>query len=103
MAPRPSSAKDQETSPFRSFQRGRDYALPKSNCPNRSEWRVLPGKSPERLSPYYQIGCEFGSALILSWRNEGSEPVYVCGEHAKQFEYCGARASASEVSGETNE
>lgn len=103
MAPRPSSAKDQETSPFRLFQRGGNYALPKSNCPNRSEWRVLPGKSPERLSPYYQIGCEFGSALILSWRNEGSEPVYVCGEHAKQFEYCGARASGSEASSETNE
>ena len=103
MAPRPSSAKDQETSPFRLFQRGRNYALPKSNCPNRAEWRVLPGKSPERLSPYYQIGCEFGSALILSWRNEGSEPVYVCGEHAKQFEYCGARERGSEASGEANE
>jgi hypothetical protein len=102
MAPHPSSAKDQENSPFRLFQRGRNYALPKSNCPNRSEWRVLPGKPPERLSPYYQLGCEFGSALILSWRNEGSEPVYVCGEHAKQFEYCGARASASEPSSEAS-
>ena len=102
MAPPPSSAKDQENGPFRVFQRGRNYALPKSTCPNRSEWRVLPGKAPERLSPYYQLGCEFGSALILSWRNEGSEPVYVCGEHAKEFEYSGVRASASGRPNETS-
>lgn len=46
---------------------------------------MLPGKPPEHLSPYYQLACEFGSSLILSWRNEGSEPVYVCEEHAKEF------------------
>jgi hypothetical protein len=101
MASPPSSAKAREDSPFRLFQRGRNYSLPKSTCPNRSEWRVLPGKAPERLSPYYQLGCEFGSALILSWRNEGSEPVYVCGEHAKEFEYSGVRASASSSAAET--
>ena len=55
-------------------------------CPNRSEWRMPPGKPPERLSPYYQLPCDFGSPLIASWGTEEStEPLYFCESHAKQF------------------
>lgn len=55
-------------------------------CANRSEWRFTPGKSPERLSPYYQLPCDFGSSLIASWGSEeGSEPLYFCESHAKGF------------------
>src|SRR5579862_3840437 len=90
------NAKPQDDNPLRSLQRGRNYALPKSQCTNRSVWRVLPGKPPERLSPYYQLGCEFGSSLmLLSWRYEGCEPFYVCEEHARELEHsAAARVSA---------
>ena len=55
-------------------------------CTNRSQWRLLPGKPPERLSPYYQLACDFGSSLIASWgTEEGTEPIYFCEGHAKQF------------------
>jgi hypothetical protein len=84
-----------ENNPLRPLQRGRHFALPKSHCSNRSEWRVLPGKPPERLSPHYYLGCEFGSPLMMSWRNDGSEPIYLCEKHAKEFGYpAGVRARA---------
>jgi hypothetical protein len=97
------SAKAKEDDRLRLLQRGRACAPPKSHCPNRSEWRVVPGRPPERLSPYYQLICEFGSSLILSWRNEGSEPVYVCEEHAKGFEHSAdVRASTGSRPSETS-
>jgi hypothetical protein len=55
-------------------------------CTNRSEWRLPPGKHPERLSPYYQLACDFGSSLMVAWgTEEGTEPIYLCEAHAKQF------------------
>jgi hypothetical protein len=57
----------------------------KKQCTNRAAWRVQPGKPPERLSPHYRLDCEYGSSLVLSWKNEGYEPVYVCEEHAKSL------------------
>jgi hypothetical protein len=105
MAAPHSSAKAQEDHALRPLQRGRHYALPKSHCANRSEWRVLPGKPPERLSPYYQLGCEFGSSLMIAWRKYGNEPIYVCEEHAKELGHsANVRASAGNLPGdvETN-
>src|SRR6185503_12011213 len=64
-----------------------NYALPKDHCKNRSDWRLLPGKSPERLSPHYQLNCEFGTALMITCRNDGGEPLYVCEQHAKELGY----------------
>jgi hypothetical protein len=101
MAAPHTSAKAQDDNPLRPLKRGRNYAMPKGHCTSRSEWRVLPGKPPERLSPYYQLACEFGSSLMLSWRSEGSEPVYVCEEHAKELEHSApVRESASSPSSE---
>src|SRR5579862_5655622 len=62
-----------------------NFALQKNLCVNRSEWRLLPGKPPERLSPYYQLVCEFGTSVMTSWAKDGNEPVYVCEEHAKEL------------------
>jgi hypothetical protein len=100
-----SSAKAQEDDSLRPLQRGRNCVVPKSHCTNRSAWRVLPGKPPERLSPYYQLGCDFGSSLmLLSGRNDGCEPVYVCEEHAKELEHSAdARAAAGNGSSELGE
>jgi hypothetical protein len=54
-------------------------------CTNRSAWRLPPGKTPERLSPYYQLDCDFGTALVLIWKTDGTEPLYLCEEHAKEL------------------
>jgi len=87
-APYTSSVKLEKHNALRPLGRGRyNYALPKGHCTNRSEWRLLPGKSPERLSPYYQLNCDFGTSLMISWRNEGGEPLYVCEAHAKELGY----------------
>src|SRR5580658_9171949 len=95
------SAKAQEDHSLRPFRRNLNYGLPKNHCKNRSEWRILPGKPPEPLSPYYHLGCEFGSSLMLCHRDEGSEPVYVCQEHAKELGHAtDVRASAGELSKE---
>jgi hypothetical protein len=104
MAAPHSSAKAQEGNAQRPLQRGRNYALPKSHCTNRSEWRVLPGKPPERLSPYYQLDCEFGSSLMIALRKYGYEPIYLCEEHAEELEHsAGVRASAGNPSGAARE
>jgi hypothetical protein len=57
----------------------------KRHCANRAEWRIQPGRPAEHLSPHYRLDCEYGSSLVQSWKNEGYEPIYVCGEHANQF------------------
>jgi hypothetical protein len=57
----------------------------RDHCANRSQWRVAPGKAPERLSPHYQLGCDYGSALIDLWKGEGTEPLYVCDGHVAEF------------------
>lgn len=60
-------------------------------CARRAEWRFLPGKSPGRLSPYYQLRCDSGSPLIASFGSEEwSEPLYFCETHAKEFQSCAA-------------
>jgi len=101
MAAPHSSAKAQEDNALRPLQKGRHYALPKGDCINRSEWRVLPGKPPERLSPYYRLDCEFGTSLMIAWGKYGNEPIYVCEEHAKELEHSAdVRASAGNLSGE---
>jgi hypothetical protein len=100
-APYTSSAKAEKHDPLRPLRLGRhNYALPKGHCTNRSEWRLLPGKPPERLSPYYQLSCDFGTSLMISWRNEGGEPLYVCEAHAKELGYpADVCASAGKLSG----
>src|SRR5258705_13942355 len=101
-APHTSSAKPETSDPLRSLRRNRcNYALPKNHCPNRSDWRLLPGKSPERLSPYYQLHCEFGTPLMITCRNDGGEPLYVCEEHAKELGYPASLGeNASSLSGQ---
>ena len=101
-APHPSSDAKKDN-PLRPLQRRGSLPLPKASCTSRSQWRVLPGKAPERLSPYYQLNCEFGSPLMLSWRDEGNEPVYLCEEHVKDWgNTADARASAKQPSGKTD-
>src|SRR5579862_7722796 len=85
MTAHPDSATAQEEVALRPLQRGGNYSLPKGHCTNRSQWRVPPGKPPERLSPHYRLDCEFGSSLMLIWRNDGTEPIYLCEEHAQEL------------------
>jgi hypothetical protein len=85
MAASHSTAKVQTDAPSRPRNPNQNSASAKARCASRAAWRVQPGKPAERLSPHYRLGCEYGSALVQSWENEGYEPVYVCEEHAKSL------------------
>jgi hypothetical protein len=88
------SSRTQDDKTLRAQRRGRNYSMPKSRCKTRSEWRVRPGKSPERLPAHYHLECEFGSDVMLSWRDDGVEPLYVCEEHAKEIAHLAELRSA---------
>jgi hypothetical protein len=59
--------------------------VPKRICPSRAEWRLQPGRPAEALSPHYRLDCDYGTVVITSWEDGGSEPIYVCESHAKQL------------------
>jgi hypothetical protein len=59
--------------------------VPKRVCSSRAEWRLQPGKPAEALSPHYRLDCDYGTGVITCWEDGGSEPIYVCGSHAKQL------------------
>jgi hypothetical protein len=45
-----------------------------------------PGKPAEHLSANYQLGCEYGNALMLTyWQGDGTEPIYLCEDHATEL------------------
>jgi hypothetical protein len=46
---------------------------------------VLHGKAAERLSSYYQLGCDHGTTIMMSWENGGVAPIYLCESHATQL------------------
>lgn len=47
---------------------------------------MLPGKPAEHLSEHYQLGCEYGNALLMSyWEDDGIEPIYLCETHAAEL------------------
>jgi len=52
----------------------------KRHCTNRAEWRLLRGQPAQRLSVHYQLGCDYGTALITIYK-EG-DPVFLCASHA---------------------
>jgi hypothetical protein len=44
---------------------------------------MLPGKPAEHLSANYQLGCDYGNALMMTyWQDDGTEPIYLCENHA---------------------
>jgi hypothetical protein len=88
------SPKTLDDKTVRAQRRGRNYSMPKSRCKTRSEFRVRPGKPPEHLPAHYHLECEFGSDVMLSWRDDGVEPLYVCEEHAKEIAHLAEVRSA---------
>ncbi len=68
----------------------------KHPCKNRSEWRLPPGKPPERLPQYCQYACDFGTPLMLALNDvQRSQPIYLCGTHATEI----GRSTAASTSG----
>src|SRR5205085_9296100 len=61
-----------------------NYRVAKLHCRMRAEWRFQPGKRAERLSAYYRLDCDYGTAVMICWQNGGIEPVYLCEDHAKE-------------------
>ncbi len=54
-------------------------------CTSRAEWCLQTGKAAKTLSPHYRLGCDYGTAVIVLWKEGGGEPIYVCDDHAKQL------------------
>jgi hypothetical protein len=51
-------------------------------CTRPAEWRLQRGSRIEHLPSYYQLPCDHGRAVMLSWENGGNGPVYLCETHA---------------------
>jgi hypothetical protein len=59
--------------------------VPKRHCTQRAEWRLPPAKPAEHLSPYYQLGCDYGTPLMTTYNDgETTEPLYLCETHAAE-------------------
>lgn len=59
--------------------------MPKRVCTQRAEWRLVPGKSAQRLAAHYQLECDYGTAVITIFKeSDGNEPVYLCESHVAQ-------------------
>ena len=76
--------------------------MPKLHCTHRAEWQLTPGKPAKRLSPHYQLGCDYGTPVITIYKeSDGVEPIYLCDSHAKEVERSttirAARPSAAEA------
>lgn len=54
-------------------------------CTSRAEWQLQTGRPAKPLSPNYRLDCDFGTAVIVLWKEGGGEPIYVCDSHAKQL------------------
>jgi hypothetical protein len=59
--------------------------VPKRNCIQRAGWKLQTGKPAEALSANYRLDCDFGTAVVTCWEKGGSEPIYVCENHAKEL------------------
>jgi hypothetical protein len=74
-----------------------------SQCKNRAESRFVPGKSIERLSPYYRLSCDAGTSLINTWGiDENTEPLYFCEAHANEFKSSAAFRRGAESTARRN-
>src|SRR5215469_3870059 len=60
-------------------------AVSQRNCTSRAKWRLQTGKPAKSLSPHYRLDCDYGTPVIICWKEGGSEPIYVCDSHAKQL------------------
>ena len=61
--------------------------MPKRPCTCRAEWRLVPGKTAQRLSTHYQLDCDYGTPLITIFKqSDGNEPIYLCGAHVTEVQ-----------------
>jgi hypothetical protein len=58
--------------------------MSKPPCANRAEWQFELGKPAKKLSPHYQLNCDHGTAIMVCREQGGSEPVYLCEQHAEE-------------------
>ena len=42
-----------------------------------------------RLSSYYQLACDYGTAVMISWERGGVAPIYLCESHVTQMGWSG--------------
>lgn len=57
--------------------------MPKRQCANRAEWRLLRGKPTQQLPAQYRLDCDYGMPVITIFNEgEGDAPIYLCAVHA---------------------
>jgi hypothetical protein len=54
-------------------------------CSSPAEWRLQTGRPAKALLPHYRLDCDYGTSIIMSWKEGSGEPIYVCDSHAKQL------------------
>lgn len=54
--------------------------MPKRPCTNRAQWRLVRGQASQRLSPHYQLDCDYGTSLTAIYK-EG-DAVFLCEAHS---------------------
>ena len=56
--------------------------MPKRVCTQRAEWRLVPGKTAQRLAAHYQLECDYGTPVVTIFKeSDGNDPVYLCESH----------------------
>src|SRR5579863_4280345 len=60
-------------------------AVLKRYCKDYAEWRLLPGKVPERLAAHYRLSCDYRTGIMVCWEKGGTEPINLCENHAKSL------------------
>jgi len=74
--------------------------VPKRSCTNRAEWRLVPGKTAQRLAAHYQLECDYGTPVITIYNeSDGNEPIYLCESHVTEV----ARPSKSGAGGRSRD
>lgn len=58
----------------------------------------MQGKPAQRLSEYYHLACDYGTAILLSWEKSGVAPIYLCEDHAAEAGFLGQDSTSEPLS-----
>jgi len=61
--------------------------VPKRQCIQRAEWRLVPGRPSVRLSEHYKLDCDYGTQMMALYKiGDGSDAIYLCGNHIGEIQ-----------------
>ena len=75
-----------------------NYAVPKRQCMQRAEWRLVPGRSAVHLSEHYKLDCDYGTAMMALYKTgDGSDAIYLCANHIGEVQPRAANQNLGDV------